>query len=68
MAKPVDQDPWAMLAALKRKVDRFSLHTHAGIVADPATISGSRSNPEDILEQLLAALAADGLINDETTG
>lgn len=68
MAKPFDQEPTARMREMGRQVERMKLHTHPGIPDDPPTIEGSRSDVDAILEQLLAALAANGQIIDETTG
>lgn len=67
MAKPADQTPEARMRAIGNEMRRLRTHTHAGIVTDPATITGPRSDVEAILGQLLDALAADGIIIDETT-
>lgn len=67
MAKPADQTTDARMRDLANEVRRSRTHTHPGIVTDPATITGPRSDTAAILGQLLDALAADGIIIDETT-
>jgi hypothetical protein len=67
MAKPVPHDGAAALTELARGVRAIPFHTHPGIVNDPETITGSRSSPAAILEQLLGALDAAGIIIDDTT-
>ena len=67
MAKPMDRSGETRLRELARKVERMSLHTHPGMVSDPVTITGSRSDASAILEQLLDALDAAGIIIDDTT-
>lgn len=68
MAKPADQDPTAQMRALAQQVEKMKRHTHPSVVNDPPIISGPRSDVAGILEQLLAALAANGQIDDQTTG
>jgi hypothetical protein len=67
MARPIEQDPMSALARLARDVERQRHHMHPGMVTDPATITGPRSNTSAILGQILDALAEAGIIIDETT-
>lgn len=67
MGKPVPHDATSALSELARGVRAIPFHTHPGVVNDPVTITGSRSSPAAILEQLLGALDAAGIIIDDTT-
>lgn len=67
MARPIPQDGPTAMARLVQEVDRLKRHTHPGLVYDPVTIDGPRSDPAAILEQLLGALDAAGIIIDDTT-
>jgi hypothetical protein len=67
MARPIEQDPLAALRHLAQDVERQRGHIHPGMVVDPATITGPRSDVASILGQILDALAEAELIIDETT-
>jgi uncharacterized protein involved in exopolysaccharide biosynthesis len=68
MARPIEQDALAAIRALAQDVQRQKGHMHPGMVTDPETITGSRASVGSILEQILTALDAAGIIIDETTG
>ena len=69
MARSIDTTGDQALRTLKRTVDGLTRHTHPGIVTDPEPITGSRSGATaSVLAQLLAALDAAGIIDDQTTG
>lgn len=67
MAKPIQTGIEGQLRDLSRKVDDLGKHSHPGMVRQPATITGSRANTASMVAQILDALAADGLIIDETS-
>jgi hypothetical protein len=67
MSKPVPTTFEGQLKELSRRVDDLGKHSHPGMVRQPVAITGLRSNTASVLAQLLDALAADGLIVDETT-
>lgn len=72
MATPIPSDPEAVMRDVGMRLRAAGRHQHPEYVrrsATPPPITGSRSsNTVAVLTQLLAALDAMGIIDDDTTG
>lgn len=72
MATPIPSDPDAVMRMVGERLRAAGRHKHPEYVrrsATPAPVTGSRSvDTVSVLTQVLAALDAAGMIDDQTTG